>query len=95
MKQLQQVQTQKEEAVSVSIGEKYSEFLVLKGEKKGKNLLPEFDQLSKITLLTVDGKVLDRNGSYETSFPAKVSEVLDLTVKPTQEVKFYPWIAGG
>ena len=97
MEQLQQVQKDQEEVITeVSIGNAFSEYLILKGEKKGKNFLPDFDKLSRITLVSIDKKPVDRNGVIGgNSHPAKVSEILRLRVKPTQEVTFLPWLAGG
>lgn len=97
MEQLQQVQKEQEEVIAeISIGNAFSEYLISKGEKKGKNFLPDFARLSRTALVMVDNKPVDRNGVIGgNSHPAKVSEVLRLRVNPTQEVRFQPILAGG
>ena len=86
MKQTFQNELEQEVSLDRSIGNLFTEFL------ESKNRLAEFDNFSKRTLVVLDGEVL-RSTSH--GFPAKVFEVLKLIVKPTQEIRFQPILAGG
>ncbi len=83
----QQFKNELEQEVSLdrSIGNLFTEFL------ESKNRLAEFDNFAQRALVVVDGEVL--RGAH--GFPAKVMEVLKLVIKPTQEVRFQPILAGG
>lgn len=86
MKQIVQQPEQQEVSLERSIGNLFEEFL------DGKNRLAEFDNFSKRTLVIVDDVVIR---SPTSGFPAKVMEILKLVIKPTQEVRFQPILAGG
>lgn len=72
--------------IEKSIGNLFEEFLTKK------NRLAEFDSWSQRTLVSIDGEVLRLSAK---GFPAKVSQILKLVIKPTQELKFFPILAGG
>ncbi len=86
MKQITMQPKEQEVILEKSIGNLFEEFLIKK------NRLAEFGYQSKRTLIAIDGEVL-RLGVG--GFPAKVSQVLKLVIKPTQEIRFHPWIAAG
>lgn len=68
-----------------TIGVIFTEFL------KNRNRLDEFDKMSEKCRVGIDGvSVLNEKG-----FHAKVSEILRTTVKPTQKVGIFPYVAGG
>ena len=68
-----------------TIGVIFTEFL------KNRNRLDEFDKLSENCRVDIDGVgILNGKG-----FHAKVSEIIRDSVKPTQEVKILPRVAGG
>lgn len=85
----QQFQNELEQEVEVSldrsIGNLFENFL------ESKNRLAEFDNFAQRTLIAIDGEVI----RAKSGFPAKVAEILKLIVKPTQEVRFQPILAGG
>ncbi|KKL98551.1 hypothetical protein LCGC14_1823300 [marine sediment metagenome] len=72
--------------VEKSIGNLFEEFLTKK------NRLAEFDNWAGRTLVSIDGEILRLSAR---GFPAKVSQILKLVIKPTQELKFFPALAGG
>ncbi len=85
MKQTFQTEIEQEVSLDRSIGNLFTEFL------ESKNRLAEFDNFADRTLIAIDGEVL----RAKSGFPAKVAEILKLIVKPTQEVRFQPILAGG
>jgi len=84
----QQFKNKLEQEVSLdrSVGNLFTEFL------ESKNRLAEFDNWANRTLVIVDGEALR---GITHNFPAKVAEILKLVIKPTQEVRFQPILAGG
>lgn len=70
-----------------SVGNLFEEFLSVKY-----NRLAEFDDWSQRTLVSLDGEVVRLE---EKGFPAKVSQILKMVIKPDQELRFLPAVAGG
>jgi hypothetical protein len=90
MKQTFQTEIEQEVTLDRSVGNLFEEFL------SSKNRLAEFDNWSQRTLVSIDGAVVDINGTTGgKGFPAKVFQILKLVVKPTQEIRFQPILAGG
>ncbi len=87
MKQIFQTEIEQVPEVQLerSIGNLFEEFLT------SKNRLAEFDNFAQRTLIAIDGEVVRST----SGFPAKIAEILKLIVKPTQEVRFQPILAGG
>ena len=93
MKQIQ-VFREEQETVTLerSVGNLFEEFLELNGR------LADFDKLSKIVTVVVDGDFIRVNldGTLNPKgFVAKVSQVLKSVIKPTQSVVFQPITASG
>jgi hypothetical protein len=87
MEQIQQFD-QNQEPISLerSIGSLFADWL------EEKNRVSDFDRLSENVIVSIDGEVARISGK---GFPAKVSEIMKMVVKPTQEIKFLPRVAGG
>ena len=88
MKQITTEQTELVQEVTLdrSVGSLFADKL----ESKGR--IGEFEKLSKRYNVDVNGDYLRLT---PTSPPALVSEILKMVVKPDQEVKFFPAVAGG
>ena len=85
---------QQQEAVSLnrSIDNLFTELL------EEKNRLAEFDILSKTWTAIIDGEYIrvDTEGKlHPKGFVAKISQILKIVVKPTQNIVFRPILSGG
>lgn len=85
MKQTFQNELEQEVSLDRSVGNLFTEFL------ESKNKLVDFDKYAQITSVSIDGSIVRGSGG----FPAKIKEILKMVVKPSQEVRFLPAVAGG
>lgn len=90
MEQIQQFKPEQEVILDRSVGNLFEEFL------SEKNRLAEFDNWAGRTMVDLDGTVvrlISANG--KPSYPANVSQILKMIIKPSQVLKFFPINAGG
>ena len=85
MEQIQKFELQEQVSLDRSVGSLFADWL------EQKNRVSEFDNYSKIVSVSVDGVFV----RMSKGFPSKVSEIMKMVVRPNQEVRFHPAIAGG
>lgn len=83
---MKQELTQKTQTLERSVGNLFADFL------ESKHRLGDFKKLSELTIISIDGEFLRLKAK---GFPARVSEILKMSLMPSQELKFFPAVAGG
>ena len=87
MKQTYRQEIETEVSLDRSVGNLFADFLESK-----KVPMSDFDSWAERVIISLDGVVLRLK---EGGFPAKVSEVIKMIIKPEQEIKFLPAVAAG
>lgn len=83
---MEQIQLEQEQvSLDKSIGSLFADWL------EQKNRVSEFDRLAQIVYVSIDGECVRMSKGY----PAMVSQIMKLIVRPDQEVRFQPAVAGG
>ena len=87
MKQIFQTEIEQEVSLDRSIGNLFEEFLKERGQP-----MEAFGEHAENVLISLDGEVLR---THVGGFPAKVSQILKMVIRPDQKVEFLPAVASG